>query len=360
MARNKLLALLGSVCLILVLASLPFLAACPAPKPPPPAEEEEGQPIDLKVAHYMPLDSMNQEVCEMAADYVVEKTGGMVHFTYYPSNILLSAPALYEGTVENITDIAMVTPGFTPGRFPLTDVLDLPPGIPSGVEASVVYWDFYKKFLTHEWKDVKVLFVFVQPPQHIHTNKPVRTLDDIKGLQIRIYGVGKGIVESWGGIPVSMPISDAYEAIEKGIVDGIMTEWATLKIAKLADVTKCHTDLGVFAAPFFVIMNLEKYNGLPAKIKAAFDELGDVAPEGAGNIYEKWNAMGKALAEQPGHEIIELTPDQRAVWLKAAIGANEDWAEDLEALGLPAKKLLEEKYKAIEEFVPEEYRLLIK
>jgi TRAP-type C4-dicarboxylate transport system substrate-binding protein len=311
-------------------------------------------PIELKMSHHGAAESKNQEIMKAGADWMEKRFPGRIKVTIYPSQTLLNAASAYEGTVNGITDIAYVIPGWTQGRFPKTEVIDLPPAIPSALDATNVYWEFYKKFLTDEWKAVKVLSIHVQVPQNIHTKKTsIKTLQDIKGQKIRVYGVGKSIMNAFGGIPVAMPMPEAYEAIRQGIVAGIMVPFAEMKSYRLIDVCNYHTQVYVHASPFFMVMNLQKYNSLPDDIKKAFDEeLPAYWNRESGKIWDRSEKEGMELVRKtPGHQIITLSPEERKVWNDRAKSINNAWAQALEAKKLPGKKLVEEKLKAIEKYI---------
>jgi len=313
-----------------------------------------GAAIELKMAHWSSPDSKEQEIMKAGADWMEKRFPGRIKVTIYPAQTLLSTTALYEGTVKGVSDIAFVVPQWTPGRFPKSEVIDLPPGIPSAVDGTKVYWDFYKKFLTDEWREVKVLSFHVQVPQGLHTKrKPIRTFQDIKGEKMRVYGIGKDIMTAFGGVPVSMPMSEAYEAIRSGVVSGIMVPFAEMKGYRLIDVCFHHTKVDIFSSPFFIIMNMEKYNSLPPDIKKVFDEeLANFWNMESAKIWDRWEEVGRELVRKtPGHEFITLSSEEKMKWQERAKAVNDSWASGLEAKGLPGKKLVEEKLRAIEKYV---------
>jgi TRAP-type transport system periplasmic protein len=331
-----------------VITAVAFLVAAPF------LGVSKAAPIELKISHHGASESKNQEIMKAGADWIEKRFGDRIKVTIYPAQTLLNAASAFDGTANGIADIALVIPGWTQGRFPRSEVLDLPPAIPSAVDATNVYWEFYKKFLTDEWKAVKVLGVHVQVPQSIHTKrKPIRTLQDMKGEKFRIYGIGKDIMNAFGGIPVAMPMPEAYEAIRQGIVSGIMVPFAEMKSYRLIDVCFYHTQADIMASPFFIVMNLRKYNALPADIKKAFDE--ELPPYWNGEAAKIWDRHEQIGIEEvkktAGHEFIALSAAERKLWNERAKTINGPWAQALEVKGLPGKKLIEEKYKAIEKYI---------
>ncbi len=312
-------------------------------------------PIELKMVHYQPAEGTIHDITKAGADWIEKHFPGRVKVTIYPAQTLVSAAASYESTVRGVCDIAScVVPGWTPGRFPKTEVIDIAPNISSGLESTLLYWDFYKKFLKDEWTEVKVLGFLVQPAQSVHTKrKPIRTIEDLRGEKIRMYGVGKDIMAALGGTPVTMPIPEAYEAIRSGVVSGIMTPFSEMKWSRFIDVCFYHTDVSVLASPFFHIMNLKKYNSLPADIKKALDEeLPAYWNREAGKIWDGYEEVGKELVRKtPGHELITLSPEEKTKWRERAMSINGAWAAALEAKGLPGKMLVEEKIRAVQKYL---------
>jgi TRAP-type C4-dicarboxylate transport system substrate-binding protein len=310
--------------------------------------------IELKIAHWSSPESKEQEIMKAGADWLEKRFPGRVKVNIYPSSTLLGPTALYEGIYKGIADIALVVPQWTPGRFPKSEIMDLPPAIPSAVDATNVYWDFFNKFLADEWKEVKVISLHVQVPQAVHTkSKSIKTFEDLKGQKMRVYGIGKDVMKAFGGVPVSMPMSEAYEAIRQGVVSGIMVPFSEMKGYRLLDVTNYHTEVDSMASPFLIIMNKRKWESLPADMKQAFDkELTPYWNKQGGTIWDRWEADGKELVKKTkGHEYIIPSPAEKKQWREKAMSVNDAWAAALEAKGLPGKKLLEEKYKAISKYI---------
>jgi TRAP-type C4-dicarboxylate transport system substrate-binding protein len=310
--------------------------------------------IQLRIAHFAPPESMVDEIMKAGADWLEKRFPGRIKCTIYPFSALLPTTASYEGAVKGIADIAIVVPQWTPGRFPKSEVIDLPPGVPSALDATNVYWGFFNKFLADEWQEVKVLSLHVQVAHGIHSrNKAIRTFEDIKGQKMRVYGIGTDIMKAFGGIPVSMPASEAYDAMRQGIVSGTMIVFSDMKASRLIDVCKFHTEADIFASPFLIVMNKGKWASLPADIRETMDkELAPYWNKKGGEIWDKWEAIGKEFVRKtPGHEYITLSPAEKKLWRERAMTVNAKWASAIEAKGLPGKKLVDEKLKAIDKYI---------
>lgn len=333
--------------LMIVLVCGLIFGGCAAPAP--------AKPIELRISTHTPPTHPLTIFTEELAKRTEEETGGKVKFTIYPAQTLVTGPEAAEGVITGVSDIdTTVVADFMPGRFPRSEAIRLPPAILYCKDASPIYWDFYKKFLTEDWSELKVLGLYVQPAQTLHTvNKPVRTLEDLKGMEIRVPGpIGAATAKALGATPVAIPMPEAYEALQKGVADGITCPYTEMKSGfRLGEVTFYHTDIPIIAFDFWVIMNLEKYNALPPDIKTVFDKWSDWVIEIWGG-WDKWQEEGLEFCQtESGQEFITLPPQELARWHKALATVADDWAAEMEAKGLPGKKLVEEKFKAIEKFM---------
>lgn len=276
--------------------------------------------IKLKSANYLPpthkMSLLGQKFCEE----VNKRSNGRVEITYYPGGTVLSPVKMFNGVVNGITDMGLSHIGYTRGRFPVTEVFDLPLGFPSGYVASQVSNDFYNKFKPSEWDSVHVLYLATSGPLIIQTvSKPVKTLEDLKGLKIRATGATSDVVKALGALPVPLEMPDVYESLRRAVIDGIMVDLSTLKYWKFAEVEKSVTaswQLGTGISFYFVI-NKDKWNSLPPDIQKIFT---DVAFEIMNKQAALWNEMdieGIDLFKSGGGQIFTLTDTEAARWVKA-------------------------------------------
>ena len=319
--------------------------------------ETTAQPIELKVASFLSESDHQNKVARKIFDQVEKKTNNKVKFTYFYSQSLVGAKDAFSGTVKGRCDIFNgIVPAYTPGRFPMTSLVDLAPNIPYAEDASIAFWKFYNQELKDEWKDLKVLAVYVQVPQHIHTRKgPVKNFADMEGKQFRVYGAGKDMVEVWGGIPVSIPMSEAYMALNKGVCDGIMGTFNQMNPNKLSEVTKYHTIIGCLSSPFIVGMNWKSYKALPPEVQKVLDEMGESASREYGASWDSDELENiEFLKKEGGHEFIILSEAELVKWREKAQSINDGWLEELESKGIPAKEVFEKRTEIWNEYVGKE------
>lgn len=303
-----------------------------------------GETIELRFSAFIPARHVQME--EVIIPWVgdIERlSGGGVKISIHPGAELGPAPAQYDMVLRGDADLAFGLPAYTPDRFPLSSVFELPFLVRNAESGSIVLWEIYKNYLRDEFNDVKVLWMFVHSPGQLISKRPVRSLEDLQGMKIRSPGaIMSGVIERFGAIPVNVPINKAYEALASGDADAIVTPWEALVPFRFYEQCKFATILDLYAMPFFVIMNRAKYDALPPDLKKIFDEnSGDMMSARAGEAFDRGEIAGKNLFLQNGGEIIELSPDERKRWERIALAAGDRWAEETSARGLPGVEVLE-------------------
>ncbi len=313
------------------------------------------KPIELSLSLIIPPKHLRYiHVIEPWIRMIEQRTKGGVKITPYFSNALAPMTEIFNSTVSGVADISEGIAYATPGRFPLSESVMLPElGLKTSLSCSKALWHLYKTFpeVRNEYAGVKMLWLHVTPGTKIITRKkPVRTLEDLKGLKIRVSGttavkIGKAL----GFTPVSMPMGDLYLALEKGVIDGVVLPTEILISRRLVEVTKYVTDIDLGHDSFFVIMNQNTWNKLPEEIKKIFDELsGDWAVDFTGNAWDRFDKDAEKQVKAKGIEFISLSPEEVSRWRKLLAPIKDEYAEELEAKKLPGKKILMELLKFAE------------
>ena len=295
----------------------------------PPAVSAET--ITLKFANYFPPPARHSKLIEEFAERLEERTQGRIKIDYFAGGSLLKAPAIYKGVVSGIADMGLSHIEYTPGRFPVTGATELPVGYPSGWVSNQVVNDFYHKFKPKEWRDVKVLWLHAGTPCLIISKKPVRKLDDLRGLKIRAPGMVGKTLSALGGTPTPTPIMEVYDAISKGVIDGVNTPFETLKSFRFAEVAK-YTPASWQVGntyTFFVVMNKNSYKKIPADLKPIFDQLCGEYKERYALMWNQIDFEGRNFALQKGVEIIDLSPAEVIKWKQAAAPVIDDYTKDM-------------------------------
>jgi TRAP-type C4-dicarboxylate transport system substrate-binding protein len=260
-------------------------------------------------------------VGEMWQAEITERTNGAVAFEYLPGASLTAAKDVYDGVVTGISDLGFSCVAYTPGVFPVTELLDMPIGYPMGYVSTMVVNDFYNEFQPAEFDDVHVLAFYGTGPQVVMTtDTPVRTLEDAEGLVLRSTGVGATIAGLLGAEGYAAAQNEAYELMSKGTIDGSIAPREVLKGWKQAEVVKYVTQCFSIGSitTMYLVMNKDKWDELPADIQQVFTEVSQKYVEYWANVgsgYD-YDAM-VALSEQPDREVIDLDATESARWAAA-------------------------------------------
>ena len=278
----------------------------------PPVSVAAG-PIKITYANFPPASTFPCVQMERWAKEVEKRTNGKVKIQTFPGGTLLPAKNIFDGVITGTADIGNFAMSYQPGRFPVSEAVDLPLGFTSARVASLVLYDIIEKYRPREFEKVKVLTVFTCPPADLMTSKPVRTLRDLKGMELRSSGTGVDVVKALGGIPIAMPQSDTPEAIQKGIVKGVVSSLEVLKDLNYAAYTPYATDANLFVVTFAVVMNREKWNALPADVKKTMEALGREQAEWTGRYVDEHVKEALTWSKQKyNHQLFQLSAADKA------------------------------------------------
>jgi TRAP-type C4-dicarboxylate transport system substrate-binding protein len=330
----------GILCLILMLVTTLLVAAHAQPA-------SKQAPIELKFAHYSPPGHpMIEGIAAPWSKMVEEKTKGKLKVTIYPAETLCKMADTYDAVVSGIADIGYGLTQITPGRFPLSMVVTIPfsPWTSSSALASQVAQKLYVEGkIAKEWSDVKLLFIYTTPPSTIFLTKPIRNLKDVKGTKIVMYAhtaEGEGL-EAIGFTPVTLPTTEVYLGLQRGVVEGTTLTWESCAGRKIYEIAKYALDLKMSTVPFYYVMNLKKWNSLPPDVKEALENLSGMwGSKFAGEAVDAYNQRAKTNVVVPAlKEVIALPPDEMERWHKTAGVAKDWWITGVEKKGLPGKEI---------------------
>jgi len=292
--------------------------------------------IKLKAANYLPVTHPMSVLTGWFCDEVKNRTKGQVEITYHPGGTLLSPVKMYDGVLTGISDMGFSHIQYTRGRFPVMEVFDLPLGFPSGWAATMVATDFFNKYKPKEWDDVQALYMTTSGPIILQTiNKPVKTLEDLKGLKIRAVGQMTDIIKALGGVPVPLPMPDVYESLRRAVIDGVTVDLSTLKYWKFAEVTKYVTadwQLGT-GITFYWVINKKKWDALPPGIQKIFTEVASEAREKQAALWDQMDIEGRDLFVSKGGQVIPLSDAEASRWLKAVEPVIADYKKSMVSKG---------------------------
>ena len=291
------------------------------------------QVVQFSYANFFPPTHVQAQLGIAWANEIEKRTNGQVKFTHFPGGALLKGPEIYDGVVRGIADVGMSVCAYTQGRFPSIEAIDLPMGYPTGVAASAIINDFYKKFDLKDFEQVKILYLFAHGPGLLHSKKLVEKMEDLRGLKIRSTGTSALVSRALGAVPVSLPQSGVYEALQKGVAEATWSPVEVLKGWNQAEVINYTIDsysVG-YTQAFFVAMNLRKWESLPKDIQSVIEEVSREWIKKTGEAWDESDREGREFSESLGNKTITLSEEESARWAAAVEPVLEDYIKAAES-----------------------------
>jgi TRAP-type transport system periplasmic protein len=239
-------------------------------------------------------------------------------------------------------------PGTTPGRFPTTEVMELPFVLAQrGIVNAKAAQEFANDHINDEVKDVKLLAFWAHDAGHIHANRPVRTMEDLKGLKLRNPTRLSGeALKALGATSVGMPIPQVPESLAQKVIDGCVVPWEVVPAVRVHELVRNHTEIigspTLYTTSFFLAMNKARYDGLPPELRSVLDSnSGQAFADLAGAMWDNEAVRVREMVAKRGNTIIALAADERARWVKATEPVYAAWVEQVKGKGLDGAKLVE-------------------
>ncbi len=288
------------------------------------------------------------------AQRVEEASGGRIKFELYPAMQLGGAPPdLFDQAKDGVVDLIWTVLGYTPGRFPKSEVFELPFMVTTAEPTSVAFQKYVEANAMNEFEGVKLLCVHTHGPGLFHTKDPITKLEDLKGMKIR--GGSRIISDMLGRLgaePIGMPVPQVPEALSTGVINGTTIPWEVTPSLKVAELVKNHTGFsgthGLYTQTFGFTMNLDRYNSLSDDLKTIIDENSGVeTARQFGRVMDDGDSTGLKVAVEAGNNIVQLDEAETARWQEAAQPTVEAWFTDVAAQGLDGPALYEAAKAAI-------------
>ena len=313
------------------------------------------EPITLRLHTFNPPKAIAVRLfLQPWAEEIKERSGGRVEVQVFPAMQLGGRPSdLYGQARDGVVDIVWTLPGYTAGRFPLTEAFELPFVCGDAVATSQALTEFHRLWLQDEYKDTHPLVFHAAAPGHIHTTSQlVTTLEDLNGLKIRAPSrASVATLEALGAVPVGMPVPQVYEALSRGVVEGALIPWTIMRPFRLHEVTRNHTEVSLFCPLFVMTMNKERYNGLPADVRKIIDETTGMAlARRLGRLWQDDEEPGRKIAAERGHSIFPLPDAERKRWREVTQPVFDNWLSTVSAMGYDAEAMLSDAMRLIAKY----------
>ncbi len=318
------------------------------------------QEVTLKLHQFLPAQAnVPKLVLDVWADNVEEASGGRIKVDRYPSMQLGGKPPeLMDQVVDGVADVVWTVVGYTPGRFPGTEVFELPFMMTNARAVSRAYWEMFEEhWKDSDFKDVHILGTWVHGPGLIHSADPVETPADLEGMKIR--GGSRSVnalLTELGATPVGMPVPAIPEGLSKGVIDGTTIPWEVTTALKVPELVENHTEFtggALYTLTFVLAMNKEKYDSLPDDLKKVIDDNSGLEfSVFAGGTQADSDGPAREVALDLGNNIITLDEAQTAVWRDASQPIYDAWVKDMNDKGIDGQALIDEARSLIEKYTP--------
>ncbi|WP_179378196.1 TRAP transporter substrate-binding protein [Jannaschia marina] len=307
------------------------------------------QDVTLKLHQFLPAQAnVPKLILDVWADNVEEASGGRIEIERYPSMQLGgSPPQLMDQAIDGVADVVWTVVGYTPGRFPRTEVFELPFMVTDARAGSSAYWQMYEKHMQEDFADVHILGTWIHGPGMIHANQEVLTPEDMQGLKIR--GATRqvnALIETLGATPVGMPVPAIPEALSKGVIDGTTIPWEVTPALKIPELVQNHTEFEgnhLYNVTFVLAMNKAKYESLPDDLKTVIDDNSGLEfSVFAGGTQADADGPSRQIAADAGNAIVTVSEEDAQAWREAAQPVYDAWLAEMEEKGIDGQALIDE------------------
>lgn len=298
---------------------------------------------ELRLAHYLPpMHNMAAKILPEWAERIEKASDGRLKITIYPAGQLLAVNEIFDGVRGGVADIGWSMPGATPGRFPAMSIMELPFIFKRAENASQVVMEAFEKgYMDKEFEGVKVLYLHTHHAGIVNTKDEVRDLAGLKGKRIRFPSPPvRSLLSSLGADPVGVPAPQAYESLERGVLDGVAFPYDAMKGLRLGELVNYHIDFPMYVLTFYLVMNEAKYDSLPQELQMVIDDNSGMKEAIAvGRAWDASEDEGRAYVKERGNVFITLTPEQQKLWRERAVPVIDAGIQEADKAGLPGKEI---------------------
>ncbi|MGO3743541.1 TRAP transporter substrate-binding protein [Kerstersia sp.] len=316
-------------------------------------------PVVLKVAHQLPPASAAHTTFIVPwCEKIEAESQGELKCQIYPALQLGGTSAqLFNQVRDGVADIVWTLPGYTPGRFPVSEVFELPFLTTAHEPSARAIWDFVEKHAGKEFQGVKPLAVWVNGANQLHMrDKKVETLEDLRGLKIRAPSrLGNKILAALGATPVGMPVPQMAESLSKGVIDGALVPWEVLPATKAHELTRYSVETAgnsaMTTATMIYVMNQRKYDSLTPGQKQVIDaNSGREMSAWVAARFQAADAVGRELAIARGNEVYAISAAQTDIWKMATEPVTKEWIQEVSAKGMDGAALVQEARELVQHY----------
>ena len=304
-------------------------------------DTKKAEKVVFHMNHYMPaVHPLHVNMFEPFAKDVLEQTEGRVEIVVHAGNALASPPDTYDAVVSGVAGMGFVLPAYTPGRFPMTQILEYPFMFETATQANLTAAAMTPMLREYEYTDTLLLWFGGTDLGHILLKSGIENLSDLKGLKLRSPGpIYNDVIKDLGGVEVSLPVSDLYDAMDRGIVDGTVMATSALISFRLMEVTEQIVELNMYTTPLIFFANKGLWNKVSeADQKIIMDLVGEW-PAKIGKQYDDEAAHAIKVAIEEKKDLYKFSDADMKDFHNLVDPLIEGWVEELEAAGKPGREL---------------------
>jgi TRAP-type C4-dicarboxylate transport system substrate-binding protein len=276
---------------------------------------------------------------------VNEQGKGLIHLDVREGVTLANFENIYDRVLDDAIQIGWGMQNAVAGKFPLSEVPAVPFLVKSAQAGSVAFWRLYKTgLLDNEYDQIVPLATGMLGAGGLHLSAPLKSMDGLGGLKLIVAGqMQSKTIGALGGSPVSIPLTDEYQAVQRKTVDGVIIGWGGVKAFKLEQVAPYHVDVSVGTSISMVFMSKKKFQSLPAAAqKILLDTSGEALSRQYGIAVDSEAAgIRDAVMAEQGQQTVTVPPEAFAKWEAKTEPVVTAWAESRKN----GKEVLE-KYRA--------------
>ncbi|HHS82842.1 MAG TPA: TRAP transporter substrate-binding protein [Devosia sp.] len=291
------------------------------------------QEVTLRLHHFLPATStIPAKGLAPWAKRIEEASGGRLKIELYPSMQLGGAPPqLFDQARDGVVDIIWTVLGYTPGRFPRSEVFETPFMVTTGAQTSRAFQEYVENYAMDEFSDVHLIAVHTHGPGLFHMKDPLLSLEGLRGRKVRGGSrIISQMLASLGAEPIGMPLPSVPQALTTGVISGTTIPWEVTTAFSISELVHNHTGFsgpnGLYTQTFALVMNRQAYENLPDDLKAVIDaESGADLAEQFGAAMDAGDAVGLGVARDLGNSIVTLDEAETARWKAAARPVIDQW-----------------------------------
>jgi len=316
------------------------------------------QEVTLKLHQFLPAQAnVPKLILDVWADNVEAASEGRIKVERFPSMQLGGKPPeLIDQAMDGVADIVWTVVGYTPGRFPRTEVFEMPFMMTNAEATSKAFWEMFETHMRDtEFKNLKILGTWVHGPGLIHSKDPIVLPGDLNGVKIRggSRTVNKLMTEL-GATPVGMPVPSVPESLSKGVISATTIPWEVTAALKVPELVSNHTEFGnraLYTLTFVLAMNKPRYDSMPEDLQKIIDDHSGLEfSMFAGKTQEGADGPSRQLAVDAGNNIITLDEAQVAEWEAASASIVDAWIADVAKKGVDGQALVDEARMLIKQY----------